>query len=586
MKCPACNRENRTGAHFCQDCGQDLSGYAPTTRQLDSGHPHSTLSLHPLPEGDAPDTQPLPELAASFAPLPRGAVVGNRYVIIQVVTTEAHRNVYLVKDLIPPRACANCGALTLDPGEQFCAACGVELTNAAPAQLRYVVEERPDPRAFAVEEQLLGLRLEHPGLLLPVTLFREAPYGPERRYRVQLEELPPPASSFPLPQPPERVCSWGVDLATALAHLHRHQVTLGAPTLDDVVIDEERARWSRFTHAAVIPPQARNHAQPYQSQDVQALARLLVTLLTGREALRAGDEVPEQVHALLDAALRHPDSLTAAQFGAELKNARWTLQQPQDSVLLVGRKSDAGQVRALNEDSLLTLDLPEGTPDTHPVGVYVVADGMGGHEAGDVASQITCQTIEELTRREIIQSARTGERLPSPEEWLTHAAQAANEAVLEERRAAHSDMGTTLVMAYLRSAHATIANVGDSRCYHLAPAGIRQLTVDHSLVERLVASGQLTREEAAIHPQRNVIYRVIGDRSQLQVDLFEQQLRPQEALLLCSDGLSGMVSDEQLWELWREAETPQQACDRMVTVANEAGGEDNITVIIVQIATR
>jgi protein phosphatase len=131
---------------------------------------------------------------------------------------------------------------------------------------------------------------------------------------------------------------------------------------------------------------------------------------------------------------------------------------------------------------------------------------------------------------------------------------------------------------------ATLANIGDSRAYLLKPEAIVQVTVDHSLVERLVATGQITPEEAANHPQKNVIYRVVGDKPRVENDIYEQRLVPGEALLLCSDGLSGMVPDEQMWQIWRTSTSPQEACDRLVEAANEAGGEDNITAVIVQVA--
>jgi protein phosphatase len=127
--------------------------------------------------------------------------------------------------------------------------------------------------------------------------------------------------------------------------------------------------------------------------------------------------------------------------------------------------------------------------------------------------------------------------------------------------------------------------VGDSRCYHLRKEGIAQITTDHSLVERLVATGQITREEAADHPQRNVIYRVMGDKPNVSVDIYEEVVRPGEALLLCSDGLSGMVPDRDIWRFWHTSPSPQEACDRLVEAANQAGGEDNVTVVIVQVET-
>ncbi len=180
--------------------------------------------------------------------------------------------------------------------------------------------------------------------------------------------------------------------------------------------------------------------------------------------------------------------------------------------------------------------------------------------------------------------ASASEALPDARQWLTAATQAANRAVYEQRRVAGTDMGTTLVMALFVGANATIANVGDSRAYLLDQDGITQITTDHSLVERLVATGQITPEEARNHPQKNVIYRVIGDKTRVEADLFERRLAPGEALLLCSDGLSGMLPDEQIWHVWRTSTSPQGACDRLVEVANQAGGEDNIAVVIVQVS--
>jgi len=238
----------------------------------------------------------------------------------------------------------------------------------------------------------------------------------------------------------------------------------------------------------------------------------------------------------------------------------------------------------LNEDSLLTIELvPVFRSVSVPVGLFVVADGMGGHEAGDVASRLTIHTIAQMAVSEVLTPAAVGEALPEPREWLISAVQAANRLVYDQRRAAGTDMGTTLVMALFVGSMATIANVGDSRAYLLEQDGITQITTDHSLVERLIATGQITSEEAVDHPQKNVIYRVIGDKPRVETDLFEQHLAPGKALLLCSDGLSGMVPDEQIWQIWRTSTSPQEACDRLVEAANLAGGEDNITVVIVQV---
>jgi len=219
-----------------------------------------------------------------------------------------------------------------------------------------------------------------------------------------------------------------------------------------------------------------------------------------------------------------------------------------------------------------------------PVGLYVVADGMGGHEVGDVASRRAVEAVAQQAVAEVLAQATLGGPLPDARQWLAAAAQNANRVVHDQRKAAGTDMGTTLVMALLVGSTATVANVGDSRAYLLKDDSIVQITTDHSLVERLVATGQITPEEAVDHPQRNIIYRVIGDKPRVEVDLFEQLLAPAEALLLCSDGLSAMVPDERIWQVWRSSVSPQDACDRLVEAANDAGGEDNITVVIVQAA--
>jgi serine/threonine protein phosphatase PrpC len=143
-------------------------------------------------------------------------------------------------------------------------------------------------------------------------------------------------------------------------------------------------------------------------------------------------------------------------------------------------------------------------------------------------------------------------------------------------------MGTTLVVALVASGEAFVANIGDSRCYHLSGQELKQITTDHSLVERLVAAKQITREEARVHPQRNYIYRTVGDKPQVEADLFKVNLRPGDALVLCSDGLHGMVEDPVIQETLLHSPHPQAACEELIRLANVAGGDDNVTVIVVQ----
>ncbi|MBI1880225.1 MAG: Stp1/IreP family PP2C-type Ser/Thr phosphatase [Chloroflexi bacterium] len=235
--------------------------------------------------------------------------------------------------------------------------------------------------------------------------------------------------------------------------------------------------------------------------------------------------------------------------------------------------SDAGLRRELNEDNMLMWETDM------PCGLYVVADGMGGHDAGEVASSLTVNAIQQHFMHHTPTSTTI-----SFNEWLTSAVMTANQTVLTGQggRTEERKMGSTLVMALVADGQAHIANVGDSRAYHITNAGIQQISVDHSLVERLVQIGQLTREEARTHKQKNVIYSTIGDKPDMEIGLYHVDLRPGDRLLLCSDGLSGMITDEEIFQISHSQPDPAAACRTLIEAAKRAGGHDNITAIIVQ----
>jgi serine/threonine protein phosphatase PrpC len=582
MKCPNCGYENRETARFCHRCGTALTTQ-PLAEPGASPQPHSSTNP-PSSSVPPPDTRPLSEASVAFAPLPEGALLHDgQYVVAEARAINERSNVYIVEDTAPVWLCPNCQAETSDPQEPFCSLCGSDLSGVEPSYLRYLMQESADEHAFEAEIQLLEMSLEHPGLLLPHDVFVETPYGPPRHYLVEPEFSPPLVTSLPVPQELYLVLEWGVSLAQALDYLHHHHVTLREVGPNHVAVVGKKARWAHLGLATTIPPETRSAATSYFAQDVQGLAATLLYLATGEQQV-AHIQLPEQVAIPFSQALTAPTRLSAAAFATVLEAALQELRRPASVTLVVGRRTDVGQQRSLNEDSLLTLHIaPVYRSTSAPVGLFIVADGMGGHQAGDVASRVAIQTVARQAVDEVFSAAAAGGPPPDARQWLTATALTTNRTVYDQRKTAGTDMGTTLVMALFVGDTATIANIGDSRAYLLKPDGIIQVTTDHSLVERLVATGQITPEEAANHPQRNVIYRVIGDKPKVEADLFEKQLVPGEALLLCSDGLSGMVPDEQIGHIWRTSTSPQQACDRLVEAANEAGGEDNITVVIVQV---
>lgn len=239
--------------------------------------------------------------------------------------------------------------------------------------------------------------------------------------------------------------------------------------------------------------------------------------------------------------------------------------------------TDVGLKRELNEDNMLMIEAESS--DFGPYGVYVVADGLGGHVAGEVASQLTVDAIQE-------QHEKNPPSLGSAsiEEWLRDATTAANEAVLMHQHDNEDSkkMGSTLVMALVTATDAHIMNVGDSRAYHISPERIEQVSTDHSLVERLVQIGQITREEARTHKQRNVIYSTLGEKRKMEIGYYQTPLHPGDRLLLCSDGLSEKLPDEEIFKISHHQEDPALAIQMLVEAAKQAGGDDNITGILIQ----
>ncbi len=578
IKCPNCDHQNRENAQFCQGCGAGLSKSNP---RLDT----QPINLHSPTPSLTSDTRPLSEIDGTFAPLPEGALLyDRRYVVVRLHNSNEHSNTYIVEDIAPVRLCSNCRGETSDLDERFCSSCGADISLSKPIYLRYRIQESANAQTFASETQLLEMDLSHPALLLPNNAFVESPYGPPRHYLLRPEFAPPLAVALPVPQELGQVLEWGVSLAQAMDYLHQNHIALHEIGLEQIAMPGKKAHWTHLNAASIISSEDQATVEGHIAQDIRGLATVLAYLATGPRQ-DASAQMPEQVARAFSQALTGPTGITASAFATAMTNALQEIRRPPSITLLVGQRTDVGQTRSLNEDSLLTLGItPICRSTSTPVGLYAVADGMGGHAAGDVASRLTVRAIGQRAVKEMLSPSAAGDPLPDPREWMAATAQDANQSVYDQRKAAGSDMGTTLVMALFIGDTATIANIGDSRAYLLMQDEIIQITTDHSLVERLVATGQITRVEAAHHPQRNIIYRVIGDRAETEVDLFKQWLAPGEALLLCSDGLSGMVPDEQMWQIWHTSNSPQEACDQMVEAANYAGGVDNISVVIVQIS--
>ncbi len=231
--------------------------------------------------------------------------------------------------------------------------------------------------------------------------------------------------------------------------------------------------------------------------------------------------------------------------------------------------TDIGQKRKQNEDYVFTSEIPVGPLSN----LFIVADGMGGHNAGDYASKHAIERIVEE-----VESSKD-----SPVETLERAIQSANRYIRTKSRENEdmNGMGTTVVAATITDDVMYVANVGDSRLY-IINSGIRQITVDHSLVEEMVRMGGINREQAREHHDKNIITRAIGAEDELKIDFFRVRLEKGDFILLCSDGLTNMIEDEEIRMLLLGQKDIVSKAETLVAAANRNGGKDNITVVLIE----
>jgi len=243
--------------------------------------------------------------------------------------------------------------------------------------------------------------------------------------------------------------------------------------------------------------------------------------------------------------------------------------------------TDVGLRRQLNEDSLV---------EDEELGLYIVADGMGGHNAGEIASKLATETVLNFFRRSVEEEEITwpygiDPKLSLEANRLRTAIMLANKRVWKEadNRRDYTGMGTTIVAAVARQDTITFASAGDSRVYRIRDDHLEQLTIDDSWVQVAITEGVLDPEEAGNHPMRNIITKAVGAKEDIETALREEQFLKNDLYLLCSDGLHGMVADEEILRIVIESGCePERAVRRLIQAANDKGGKDNVTVLILR----
>ncbi len=380
----------------------------------------------------------------------------------------------------------------------------------------------------------------------------------------------------------------------ALAYLHdngfAHSEAGGGVSVESLIVvgGGKDVKLSDLSACVPLPAGDADTVRALVNRSVTFLGRLLFYLATNEELSRTSIELaPPALRPFIERAMQNQYTsvadmlvdfslMPAAQVERSLKASH-------------GQATHPGQKRARNEDAVVTFTYDkEQDGRTVPIGFYLVADGMGGHDAGDLASRTVNQVVtERIIQIKVLPDLRKSTRKLTqenvPAKILSEAIEKANETILAHGQKAHSDLGSTVTAALVIGDVATVANVGDSRTYLLRDGRLEQITQDHSLVARLVDAGVIKPEEVRSHPQRNQIYRCLGHKPTVDVDTFTVQLQQDDRLILCSDGLWEMVPDAEIQRIVEEARSPQKASDGLIEAANRAGGEDNIAVIVVEI---
>ncbi|MGI8586877.1 MAG: protein phosphatase 2C domain-containing protein [Chloroflexia bacterium] len=567
--------------------GHDAPTAPLSEKDVDKAGPKQILSTQgattKLDESEAA-VPALPVPGEPFPALAVGDTVGGRYRVEQVAQTGPEAQTYTATDLQGYLRCWACGSRDNVKGEAYCTNCGAQLTGKT-----YRLLETP-PNAPPAEIPPPLLENHFPGV---AGVFDRCTDKASGRHYLVLEDLAGrPLSELPLEgtQPPGETHLLGLlnSAAQSLQELHAAGIVgCDFAPASLMVLPGDRLVLSDPTacRPAGKAGDKRGPTAEYQA-DVQRVAAILEQWYTGLH--EGGDE---STLAAVLAQGREGGYKTAADFAAAIHELLTAALPPHDLQLISGRASDVGMQRELNEDSLFTLEcVTMEATGAAPTGIYVVADGMGGHDSGEVASSIAIRTIGGMLSGVIDARIDGGGEPADPDaagSMLREAILEANKRIAELSSKRHSDMGTTVTMALVVGTRATVANVGDSRTYLWRDGKLAQISRDHSLVARLIASGELTAEEGRHYDRRNEVYRALGDAHLTadEVDIFQVNLRPHDGLLLCSDGLWEMVRDEEIERIMLAAPDLPTAAHLLIAAANRNGGEDNITVIIAQTLT-
>lgn len=507
---------------------------------------------------------------------------GDRYEIVAEKESMGNSSKQVeVIDREPWRCCWACGSTNSEAGEAFCTNCGADLRNR-----RYPAILTTEPTGLSLIANIADTAARE---ILPPIWDQVETQG---RTLIILRQN----DAAPITLPLEEVTALRVGLALAglLTVLHKNHLELGALVPGDIGLTARGT--PRLFSANNLHRIDDSDYEEVVRSDLQALAGLLEAITNTPRMTRRLDETtfaPSESPSESDLSIAHilRDIRTgtiedAAELETRLDELYAEYTYPLALNQIIGSATHTGMVRDHNEDSLLALKLClNNTSVERTWGLYIVADGMGGHAGGEVASGMAIRRVAEVIMGEYLSfslGAGAGYDEKNVKHVVRQAVLQANDAVRQEAMIRGNDMGTTITMALVIGDRATIANVGDSRTYLYRDGALQRISHDHSLVMRLVELGQLREEDIYYHPQRNAVLRSLGDKPNITVDIFTRRLRQGDTLLLCSDGQWEMTYDADIAHILARHEDPTRACQALIDAANRAGGEDNITSVLIR----
>ncbi len=626
ITCRKCGASNNPTAQRCTACGTDLTSLGSPSADISGapkrkvfgrinswisnkfrnapGTPDTSPQTHnattwlvsnqpgqqPAANNDkqpqiAPVTQGVNNLQVVTASAPQPTIAGqritDRYAVRKFTKHPTGKTIYYdAVDLICPKC--NRQHETL-PQSSTCLTCSTPLNAVLIHERQLLLAPQIQP---ALERNRLSLgQSNHPIMLYHHALLVFTPVS----YSVVTH---PGRWGYLVPgnRTMDEIIAIITQMGKALNFLHQHEFCLSCSTSSTDVVESwialpgyNEVRLADLNTCLPLIPE--NRAAQIK-HDIKFLAQVLFLLSSGILSANPDPSLaPLEFRPFIEKALtgQYPSPIALMQDISGTPAAPVRQLNPSH-----GQGTHPGKEHPVNEDSIATFTYnKQQSGESVPVGFYLVADGMGGHEAGDLASRTVNQIVTNwVLQVQILPDLRkttrklTTENIPA--DILKRAVQEANTGLQHHAQSRKSNLGSTITAALLIGDTATIVNVGDSRTYRLRNNQLTQITRDHSLVARLVETNIITPEEVRSHPQRNQIYRSLGHKPEIQADTFTVPLQRGDRLILCSDGLWEMVLDHDIVRIISAARTPQEACDQLILAANAAGGEDNISVIVVE----